>query len=68
MLHTFKISRRYNDGSLGCFGHFGETEMEETLADLYGRCGTLVVERNDGKCVQYGDNGEYWEVMRKFSK
>ena len=65
---VFKISRVHSDGSLSCFGFFGQLEMESFMCESYGICGTILVERNDGKCVQYGDNGSDWEVMRKWSK
>ena len=65
---VFKVSEVKSDGRLSCFGFFGGVELDDTMAELYGKCGTLLVERQDGKCVKYGDNGTYWEVMRKWSK
>lgn len=67
-MFIFKISKLGSNGKLSCFGFFGANELDDALGELYGKCGTLVVERNDGRCVQYGDNGTFWEVMRKWSK
>ena len=68
MTGIFKISKLGEDGRLSCFGFFGGSELDAAMADLYGKCGTLVVESSDGKCVQYGDDGDFWAVMRKWQK